>query len=342
MRELLHPLLSGSGPFVAFLGLAAVGALVLLVAGRLAHDADTIAEETRLGGLWIGSMLLAAATSLPELLTDINAALLDVPDIGAGDLLGSSMANMAILAAVNLLFLHKRMFAHADDRHVLVGLLAIMLTSIAGFGIAVRGIPMGPVGLDTTLILGAYLGGMWLLRGIVQVPAAGNGESPKTRRRLWRAYIGFGVATLVLVALAPALVVTAEIFADESGLSDGFVGTLLLGAMTSFPELSATLMAVRLGSYDLAVGGILGSNAFNMTYFFVMDLFYTRGPVTRAVSLDHVPTVFFAAIMMALGAIAILYRRPDRPALARVESLLILATYIGGMALLAARQGGGP
>ena len=135
---------------------------------------------------------------------------------------------------------------------------------------------------------------------------------------------------------------TAEIFAEESGLSSGFVGTLLVGAMTSFPELSATLIAVRLGSYDLAVGGILGSNAFNMTYFFVMDLFYVKGPVTGAVSLDHMPTVFFAAIMMALGGVAILYRQPDRPGVARVESLLLLATYIGGMAFLAARQGGAP
>lgn len=342
MRELLAPLLLGTGPWISLGALLATGALVFWVASRLARDADTIAEETRLGGLWIGSLLLAAATSLPELFTEINAALLRVPDIGAGDLLGSSMANMAILAIANLVFLKKRVFHNADPRHALVGFLGLVLLSLAGVGIAARGLPLGPIGLDSLLIVVVYLGGMWLLRGIVQVVEHGGEARPMRTRRLWQAYVGFAAAAALLVVLAPALVVTAEAFAHESGLTAGFVGTLLVGAMTSFPEVSATLAAVRMGSHDLAVGGILGSNAFNMTYFFAMDLFYAGGPVTRDISLEHLPTVFFASILTALAGIAVLYRNHRPRGLARVESFLMLGVFVAGMAFLAARQGALP
>ncbi len=342
MRELLEPLLQGTGPVVSLLALLGAGAAVLLVAGRLARDADTIAEETKLGGLWIGSLLLAAATSLPELLTEINAGVLGVPDIGAGDLLGSSMANMAILALANLVFLSKRIFHHADTRHALVALLAIVMSAVLGFGIAVRGLPLGPIGADSLLVLVIYLGGMWLLRKIVPVHEGAESGGSLRSRRLWLAYVGFAVATALLLALAPALVVTAEVFAGESGLTQGFVGTLLVGAMTSFPELAATLIAVRMGSHDLAVGGILGSNVFNLTFVFAMDLFYAGGPVTGAISMDHLPTVFFATAMTALGGIAILYRNRQPRGVARFESFLLLGIYALGMAFLAARQGGGP
>lgn len=342
MRELLEPLLLGTGPWISLAALLAAGGLVFVVAGRLAHDADTIAEETRLGGLWIGSLLLAAATSMPELLTDINAAVLEVPDIGVGDLLGSSMANLAILAIANLVFLKQRVFHHADSRHALVALLTLVLLSIAGVGIAAGGLPLGPIGLDSLLVAVAYVGGMWLLRGIVRVSEEGGDARALRTRRLWIAYAGFAGATGLLLALAPVLVVTAEIFAHESGLSAGFVGTLLVGVMTSFPELSATLVAVRMGSHDLAVGGIFGSNAFNLIYLFAMDLFYPGGAVTGAISTEHLLTVFFASLLTALGALAVLYRKHQPRGDARVESFLLLGVFVLGMVFLAARQGGAP
>ncbi|MBI2199052.1 MAG: hypothetical protein HYU42_10710 [Candidatus Rokubacteria bacterium] len=64
--------------------------MVFMIPARLARHAHAISEATGLGGLWIGSVLLAAATSLPEILTDVTAALLEAPDIGVGDLFGST------------------------------------------------------------------------------------------------------------------------------------------------------------------------------------------------------------------------------------------------------------
>ena len=81
----------------------AAGAVVVVAGTALARYADAIAKATGLGRLWIGSVLLAGATSLPELTTDVAAVRLGATDLAVGDLFGSSMANMLILAIIDLL-----------------------------------------------------------------------------------------------------------------------------------------------------------------------------------------------------------------------------------------------
>ena len=85
---------------LAFIG---AGAVVILAGTALARYGDAIAEATGLGRLWIGSVLLAGATSLPELTTGISAVRLGAVDLAVGDLFGSSLANMLILAVIDLL-----------------------------------------------------------------------------------------------------------------------------------------------------------------------------------------------------------------------------------------------
>jgi len=112
------------------------------------------------------------------------------------------------------------------------------------------------------------------------------------------------------------------------------VGTLLVGLTTSFPEMAATVSAVRLGALDLAVGNIFGSNAFNMLVLLVMDAAYVRGPLLSVVAGDHLLTVLLAITCLALGITAILSRTQRRPGPAILESGLIVATYVLGAWLL--------
>ncbi len=77
------------------IGLFLLSAVVIVLAGtKLSHYGDRIAEHTGLGRLWIGAVLLAGATSLPEVFTAISAVLLDAPNIAVGDLLGAGLSNM--------------------------------------------------------------------------------------------------------------------------------------------------------------------------------------------------------------------------------------------------------
>jgi cation:H+ antiporter len=102
--------LEGLMPWAIFLASAAV---IVYAGAKLAHYGDPIAILTGLGGLWIGVVLMAGATSLPEIFTDVSAALLDVPDLAAGDLFGSNMANMLILGLIDLLHRQKRVWQQA-------------------------------------------------------------------------------------------------------------------------------------------------------------------------------------------------------------------------------------
>jgi cation:H+ antiporter len=330
MKEALLPLLVGKGIALPLGTFLLLGALVFLIASRLARDADLIADATGLGRLWIGSLLLAGSTSLPELVTDINAAILGVPDIGVGDLLGSTMANMLILAGLDLAFPRRRILENVAVDHVLVATLALVLTAMAGIAITLGGWgSIGHVGIETVVIGITYVLGM---RIVYRSSAAGPPHDQLTlgenRRTLLRQGLtGFALAATGMLVTAPLLVISAEAVAMEAGLTQTAVGTLLVGFTTSFPEMAATVAAVRMGALDLAVGNIFGSNAFNMFVLLPMDLAYRPGSVLGAVSATQAVSAWFAVLALALGMLGILGRAGRLLALVRVESLAILACY---------------
>ena len=331
MRTFVFELLTGKGlvwPLVAFVLL---GAGVFIAAATLARHADAIADATGLGRVWVGAVLLAASTSLPELVTDVNAALLGSIDIGVGDLFGSTLANMLVLATLDIVYARRRVLHHVALDHTLVGVLAIVLTATAVISIAARGLaPLGPIGLETLLILALYVFGMHAVyRGMTIVP------SPPTQLPLGAnsatvlagGIRGFALGAAGVLVVAPLLVIAAEAVAVEAGQTETLIGTTLVGFTTSFPEIAATVAAARMGAFDLAVGNIFGSNAFNMCVFFAMDLAYTGGPVLGAASTDHIFSGQVAVLALALGVMGILARAQRRIAVVRVESLLIVVAY---------------
>lgn len=336
MKDALLAVLTGQGLVLPLGAFVAIGVAVFVIASRLARDADRIADATGLGRVWIGTLLLAGSTSLPELLTDVNAALLDVPDIGVGDLLGSTMANLMILAVLDLAFARRRILENVAVDHALVATLALVLTAMAGIAVTSGGWgSLGHVGLETVLIAAAYVVGM---RAVYRSSAAtalrDQMELGEDRRSLLRrGTIGLATAAVGLLLTTPLLVISAEAVALESGLSNTAVGTLLVGFTTSFPELAATIAAVRMGALDLAVGNIFGSSAFNMFVLLPMDLAYRPGPVLASVSASHAISAQFACLVLALGMLGILARAGRRTLLVRIESLAILAAY-AGLALL--------
>jgi cation:H+ antiporter len=334
-------MLTGHGVLVPLAAFALTGVAVFLVGSRLARHADAISDATGLGRLWIGTVLLAASTSLPELTTDVNAATLGTIDIGVGDLFGSSLANMLLLALVDLIYRRRGILDHVSSDHALVGTIAVVLTAIAGAALASGGWGhVGPIGFETLLILGVYLLGMRAVYGNMRATAPPDQlELGETSRTLLRSgLVGFGLATVGLLITAPLLVLTAEAVSIEGGLTQTFVGTLLVGFTTSLPEMAATFAAIRLGAFDLAVGNMMGSNAFNMCILLAMDVAYRGGSVLEHASQDHVLSALLALVATALGMLGILARRGQRFGSVRIESVLIVLTYAGALTLLALRH----
>ena len=339
MKAIVLDLLTGHGPAIPVVALATVAALVFLVTARLARHADTIADRTGLGRVWIGTVLLAATTSLPELLTNVNAGLLDEPDIGAGDLLGASLANMLILAMLDLVFARRRILHQVAIDHTLVGLLGILLAAMVGTALVTGGWGrIGHVGLESPAILLVYLGGMAAVyRSAVIGPVPLDDVPPgeKDQAPLRAAVAGFALGAAGLVLLAPLLVLAADAVSQEAGLTATFVGTLLVGLTTSLPELAATVSAVRIGALDLAAGNVFGSVAFNLLVFVFLDVAYRGGPLVQAISRDHLLTIFALTVCLSLALMAMLSRARRRPGPVLVESVLVVVAYALAAWLLA-------
>ena len=194
------------------------------------------------------------------------------------------------------------------------------------------------MGVDTVLIVALYFFGMHAVYKAAHIatPAPMEqmelGESKRTMLR--GGIVGIALATVGLLVTAPVLVLAADAISLEAGLSQTFVGTTLVGFTTSFPEIAATIAAVRMGAFDLAVGNIFGSNAFNMCVLLGMDLAYPGAPVLASVSPSHILSAQVAVLCIALGTMGILARAQRRIGVVRVESLLIVAAYAGGAWLL--------
>jgi cation:H+ antiporter len=317
----------------------ASGIIVVLAGAALARYGDAIAEVTKLGRLWVGSLLLAGATSLPELTTDIAAVRLGAVDLAVGDLFGSSMANMLILAIIDLVPPRRRVLQNVALDHVLAASLAISLNAIAAFLVVLR--PSGSllwVGPGSLFLLFAYVAGTRVVyrharREGATITGAEAEQSGTRPLGLRRAVLGFAVAALVVLAAAPAFAWSAKGIAVLTGLGNTFVGTWLVGLATSLPEVVTCLAAVRMGAFDLAVGNLFGSNAFNMAILFPLDL-VQPGSLFSAVDPSHALSGLAAVVLMSLGVAAIVYRAKRRFAMLEPDSVLMLVAYCVAVLLL--------
>jgi cation:H+ antiporter len=314
---------------------AASSALLVLAATQLAKYGDAIATRTGLGRLFIGTLLLAGATSLPELLTSINALGQGVPDLAAGNFMGSNMFNMFLLGVLDLLGRQARILRQVATRHALSAGLATLLIGMAVFFL-LADVPLriGWVGVDSLLIVAAYIVGLRLIRanslpaGDIQPASAAELESVPS---LLQALIGFGAATALLVVVSPWLVYSSKEIADITGLSAGFIGTSLVGVVTSLPEVATSIAAVRLGAYDLAVGNLFGSNAFNMFALSLTDVFYTRGRLFAVIAPEFALAGLLGLLLTSMGLIGNLARVERRLIFVEVDALLIMMVYAAGM-----------
>lgn len=326
--------------------------MAIVAAGaQLAREGDRISEQTGIGGLWIGAILVAAATSLPELVTNVSAAAIEEPDLAVGDLMGSSMANMMILAVVDLMHRQHRVLQRVSQGHTLVASLAIALTALtASFVLADLGWSVGRVGIDTLVIGALYLLGTRVvfrqeyLQALARIAERTIGREateegvqpePEGLRTPQRASVAwFLAAALVILVAAPFLASSGSDISDQAGLDASFVGVVLLAVATSLPELVTAIWGVRLGAYDLAVGNLFGSNGFNVFVLLFVDIAYRPGPILSNVSEAQVIAALFAVFLTAIAMMGIIYRAERRFWLVEPDAGTIIIGYLLGVLLV--------
>jgi len=317
----------------------------MVIAGtKLSHYGDRIAQQSVVGRLWIGVILVGAATSLPELFASVSAVLIDEPNLAVGNLFGAGLSNMLTLALIDVVYRKKRVWQQVALEQVLIASLAIILTGLAGLLIIIKHpFPVLHIGIGTVVIALTYLLGMRVVfrqeilrrrvEQVQRVTRVEEGNNPLSRFRR-TAIRNFVIATLGIIVAAPFLVTSAKQIAAVSGISTSFLGTSLLAFVTSLPELVVTFAAVRHGAFDLGVGNLFGSNAFNMAILLIVDIAYLKGPLFAAVDTSHVVTAFISMLLMSIGVMGIIYRAERRFRLIEPDSALMILGYILGMGLI--------
>ncbi len=328
-------------PWILFLISAGI---IIFTANKLAEYGDIIAVRTNLGGLVIGTIFLAAATSLPEFITSISAFQYNAPDLAAGNLFGSNMVNVLLLAVIDMVNYQVPLMRRMAVTHTLTAVLAslLMLLSIISM---LSEIPatIGWVGVDSLIIIMVYFGGMWLIQqenrifsgsGSPQVVAIED-SFPSLRHGI----LGFSISALVLVLVVPQLVKASSDIATITGLGESFIGTALLSVVTSLPELLAALAAVRIGAFDMAVGNLFGSSVFNMLALGAADFFYLDGRFLGAIDPSFALVGMLALLLTNMALMANLARIERRVLFIELDSLSIILIYAAGMYLLFLQNG---
>lgn len=316
-------------------------ALIVFAAMQLAKYGDVIAVRTRLGGMFIGVLLLAGVTSLPEVLTTISSVYQGVPNLAAGNLLGSNLFNMFLLAILDLLHRKDRILRKAALKHALTGSLTVFLIGlVVFFMLADIKLQIGWVGLDSMIIMLVYIIGVRLIQTNQShgVSAAVQQEDiPEGTPALWKGLLGFGLAAAGLVIVTPWMVESSTEIAEITGLGTTFVGTTLVAIVTSLPELVTTIAAVKLGADDMAIGNLFGSNLFNMFALGLTDVFYLQGRFLDVIDPAFLLVGMLGLLMTGLGLIGNLARLEKRVWFIELDALALMLFYFVGLWLLYSR-----
>lgn len=295
-------------------------AIIAIAGSKLSRYGNVIAEKTGMGGTFVGLVLLAAVTSLPELITGISAVTLaKVPDIAIGAILGSCVFNLAVLVVLDFLYRGESVYSRAHQGHVLSAGFGIVLVGFTGFSVLESTAGLLPsvahIGLYTPVILITYLLAM---RTVFQYEKDHRAEfvEEATERlpeiTLRQAGFRYGVAALFVVAVGAWLPIIGDQMATAMGWKQSFVGTLLIAFATSAPELVVTVAALRLAALNMAIGNLLGSNLFNILIVPVVDILYREGPILSHVSSVHTVSAMSAMIMTGVFIIGLFYRARTR------------------------------
>jgi cation:H+ antiporter len=318
-------------------------ALIVFSGVKLSRYGDVIAVKTGMGRTWIGVVLMATVTSLPELITGLGSVTYaGVPEIAVGDVLGSCAFNMLILALLDVLHCPLPLSARAHHGHTLSAGFGILLLCIVALGLFLQNRlqPIGWVGAYSLLFLGVYFIAMRMIfvfekKRFAAFAKERAGETDYGDVSLRIAALNYAVHAGVIIVAASMLPLVGKGIAESTALGQTFVGNIFIAASTSMPEVVVSLAAVRMGSLDLAVGNLFGSNIFNVGLILAADdFFFTPGAILSFVDPSHLVSAVCAAAMTTVAILGLTYRAEKKRLWLSLDSIGMMAIYLVNLLIL--------
>jgi cation:H+ antiporter len=311
--------------------LLVVGLALLVLGGDLlVRGASALALLARVTPAVVGLTVVAAGTSMPELVVSTRAALADNPALAAGNVVGSNIFNIAAILGVTALLRPLRVLGNAVRLEWPVMMLAaFQFHLLARDGVIDR--LEGAFLLSAMVAFTAYV--VWIARrnatSAEQAAFGDLGPAPERNARGWLInglWVGLGIG--LLMGGASALVEGAVGIATGLGVSQVVIALTVVAAGTSLPELAASLMGAYRGKDDIAVANVLGSNVFNVLAILGVTGLIKPLPVpAELIARDNLWMLALSAVLLPLMRSGM---RIDR-----IEGGLLLAAFACYMAVLA-------
>lgn len=316
---------SSNYPDTDMTGLAltfAVCTLVIVVSATgLSRYADRLAEMTGIGRVWIGMTAVAISTSLPELSAGLSAVLYArSPNIAMGDVLGSCVFNLAIIALIDFMTPGEPMRIKLGTGHLISAGFGVVLISIVLTGLTLPPVPAMSVmhiSLISPVIICCYIVASRITFKFEQMELDKPGGRKPGKQDVKpddrAGALVMLVACAVVVGISGSLLPKIGVeLADGLGVGRGFVGSVFLALSTSLPELTVAVACVRFNTLDIAVGNIFGSNIFNCVVLSIDDIVYLDGSIYDAAAPGQAITASIALAMTGVAIVGMVYKSSKR------------------------------
>lgn len=260
--------------FVPFLVYLIVSAVVVFLSIELSNFVDLLDKKTNISGAFLGAILLAAVTSLPELFTSITSTVfVKVNNYVIGNILGSNLFNMAMFVIIYSIFFKKVIDAKVNKSHVfslIIGGLMYGCVAVAAFLFDSNGWLLGWFNPISIVILGLYV------FSIIKTPkeeTADSDEEVKSKLTVKQIIVLFIIFSVLLIGASIGMTYCVDwIISTYPEIGQTFGGALFLGVATSLPELTATITLCKKKNFNAAIGDIVGSSVFNFFILTVADV----------------------------------------------------------------------
>ena len=286
-----------------YLSYAIVATIVVLLSIKVADYVDLIDKTTSLSGAFIGGVLLSAVTSLPELLNTISdTAWLGNPGLYLGNILGSNLFNLTILATLILFSVKIFKDSPISKSHSVVNILLCLiygtiLLNLFGY----LRFEILTISVTSLFILAFYLVGLKSMASDTDNNDEDSEEDEvEVTLTVKQIVTRFILASIGLVVFSVLITYITDIISAKLNLGAGLAGALFLGIATSLPEVTSCISLVKKRNFNLAVGNILGSNIFNFLVLFIADVLYTKGTIYLFNDMQTVNLLIFGAIATPL------------------------------------------
>ncbi len=271
--------------------------LICIFGVRASKSADIIAEKKKWAKAFMGVFFISMITSFPELFTGISSVVIkDSPDFAVGEILGSCIFNLMIIAIIEFFFRKNNIYKLRGKINILPLAFGFILINILTVGISLKlNLSIMNIGFFSILILIGYFVFLKIIFNEKQ-----SGKTYKQiykNKSLKREVIQFVISSLIIVGVGILLPVVGDEIAQGMGWKHSFVGVIFLAFVTSFPELVVSFTVARMGAFDMLLGNIAGSNLFNLGIIFIVDMFYVRGIIMNDVSVNLVNVGLIALLM---------------------------------------------